>query len=118
MEDGVFTIALLSSGLRLATPIILAALGGAICQRAGVLNLALEAKMLLGAFVAIVMAYYLGNTYLGIVVAVAFGGMLGLIIDSIEIIFSFGMVGIPGKGAAVKGYDGHHVVKIVSDTGC
>ncbi|MCA9954071.1 MAG: ABC transporter permease, partial [Anaerolineales bacterium] len=79
MEDGVFTIALLSSGLRLATPIILAALGGAICNRAGVLNLALEAKMLLGAFVAIVMAFFLGNTYLGILVAVAFGGMLGLL---------------------------------------
>jgi simple sugar transport system permease protein len=76
--DELFTVALLSSGLRLATPIILAALGGAICTRAGVLNLALEAKMLLGAFVAIVMAYFLGNTYLGILVAVLFGGMLGL----------------------------------------
>jgi simple sugar transport system permease protein len=77
--DELFTVALLSSGLRLATPIILAALGGAICTRAGVLNLALEAKMLLGAFVAIVMAYFLGNTYLGILVAVLFGGMLGLL---------------------------------------
>jgi simple sugar transport system permease protein len=77
--DDVFTIALLSSGLRLATPIILAALGGAICSRAGVLNLALEAKMLLGAFVAIVMAFFLGNTYLGILVAMLFGGMLGLL---------------------------------------
>lgn len=77
--DDVFTIALLSSGLRLATPIILAALGGAICSRAGVLNLALEAKMLLGAFVAIVMAYFLGNTYLGILVAILFGGLLGLL---------------------------------------
>ena len=77
--DDVFTIALLSSGLRLATPIILAALGGAICSRAGVLNLALEAKMLLGAFVAIVMAFFLGNTYLGILVAILFGGLLGLL---------------------------------------
>ncbi len=79
MEDGLFTVALLSSGLRLATPIILAALGGAICSRAGVLNLALEAKMLLGAFVAIVFAFYLGNTTAGIIVAVLFGGGLGLI---------------------------------------
>ena len=78
MED-TFTIALISSGLRLATPIILAALAGAICSRAGILNLALEAKMLLGAFVAIVMAFFLGNTLAGIGVAVLAGGLMGLI---------------------------------------
>ncbi len=77
MEGDLFTIALLSSGLRLATPIILAALGGAFCARAGVLNLALEGKMLLGAFVAIVATYYLGNTVAGIFVAMLRGGMLG-----------------------------------------
>lgn len=77
--DELFTVALLGSGLRLATPILLAALGGAICQRAGVLNLALEGKMLLGAFIGIVMAYTLGNTYLGVLVAVLAGGALGLL---------------------------------------
>ena len=73
----VFTIELFNSGIRLATPILLAALGGALCNKAGVLNLALESKMLLGAFLGIVAAYYLGNTYLGILVAVAAGGLLG-----------------------------------------
>ncbi|GJM40342.1 MAG: ABC transporter permease [Ardenticatenaceae bacterium] len=77
MEGELFTVALLSSGLRLATPIILAALGGAFCARAGVLNLALEGKMLLGAFVAIVATYYLGSTLIGILVAILFGGLLG-----------------------------------------
>lgn len=75
----VFSIALLSSGIRLATPILLAALGGAICNRAGVLNLALEGKMLLGAFLGIAAAYYLGNTNLGILVAMLAGGLLGAI---------------------------------------
>ena len=42
------TPALISSGIRLATPIILAALGGALCNRAGVLNLALEGARTLG----------------------------------------------------------------------
>jgi simple sugar transport system permease protein len=78
MDDS-FVIALISSGLRLATPIILAALAGAICSRAGILNLALEAKMLLGSFVAIVMAFFLGNTIAGIGVAVLAGGLMGLI---------------------------------------
>jgi simple sugar transport system permease protein len=75
----VFTVALASSGIRLATPIILAALGGIICHQAGVLNLALEGKMLLGAFLGIVAAFFLGNTYLGILVAALAGGILGLI---------------------------------------
>jgi general nucleoside transport system permease protein len=75
----VFTIELVNSGIRLATPIILAALGGALCNKAGVLNLALESKMLLGAFVGIVSAYFLGNTGLGILTAVLAGGFLGLV---------------------------------------
>jgi general nucleoside transport system permease protein len=75
----VFTVELLSSGIRLATPILLAALGGAICNQAGVLNLALESKMLLGAFVGILAAYYLGNSYGGLLVAMAAGGLLGLL---------------------------------------
>ena len=73
----VFTIELVNSGIRLATPIILAALGGALCNKSGVLNLALESKMLLGAFVGIVSAFYLGNSYLGLLVAMAAGGALG-----------------------------------------
>jgi simple sugar transport system permease protein len=44
-----------------------------------VLNLALEGKMLLGAFIGIVMAYTLGNTFFGVVVAMLAGGLLGLL---------------------------------------
>jgi len=73
----IFTIALINSSLRLATPIILAALGGAICNRSGVLNLALEGKMLLGAFLGILGAYYFGNSYMGLLVAMLVGGLLG-----------------------------------------
>lgn len=75
----VFTVELLNSGIRLATPILLAALGGAICNQAGVLNLALESKMLMGAFIGIVAAFYLGNSYAGLLVAMAAGGILGLL---------------------------------------
>lgn len=83
-----FTIPLFSSAIRLGTPIILAALGGAICNRAGVLNLALEGEMLLGAFLGIISAYYIqhnpflpmpagASTYLALIAAMLSGGLLG-----------------------------------------
>lgn len=74
-----FTPDLVRSGVRLATPIILAAIGGALCNRAGVLNLALEGKMLLGAFLGILAAFFLKSSALGVLVAALAGGLLGAI---------------------------------------
>ena len=45
-------VATLASGIRLAAPFLLAALGETIGQRSGVLNLGVEGVMLLGAFAA------------------------------------------------------------------
>ena len=74
-----FTLDLMRAGLRLATPILLAALGAVISNRAGVFNLALEGMMLLGSFLGILAAFWLQNSYLGVLVAMLAGGALGAV---------------------------------------
>lgn len=83
---------LIRSGIRLGTPIILSALGGAICHRAGVLNLALEGKMLLGSFIGILAAFYLGSTYAGVLVAGLAGGLLGAIFAYLYLRFEVNLI--------------------------
>ena len=66
----VFTPELFASAVRLATPIALAATGAAICERSGVVNIAMEGLMLISAFSGVAVALLTGNTWLGVVGAV------------------------------------------------
>jgi len=79
MRD-LFTIALVWSTVRLATPLILAALGGMFSERSGVINIALEGMMLAGAFTAAAVTYAAGNPFVGL----AAGMGAGLAIASIH----------------------------------
>ena len=51
----------LSASMRLAIPILLAALGGLFAERSGVLNIGLEGAMLAGAFAGFLAAYASGS---------------------------------------------------------
>jgi simple sugar transport system permease protein len=64
------SIAFLSQVLRITIPYALAAMGGVLSERGGVVNIALEGILLMGAFGAAVGAYDSGNQ---IAVAVAYG---------------------------------------------
>jgi len=71
---------LLQSSIRLATPYILGALASLIASRSGVLNLAIEGKMLLGSFVAVATLYRTGlDPSVGVLTATLAGGVLGLV---------------------------------------
>ncbi|MFN8455374.1 MAG: ABC transporter permease [Anaerolineae bacterium] len=69
----IFDATLLNSTFRFVTPILLAALGGLICERVGVFNIALEGLMLTGAFAAVVGSYFAGNAIVGVLAAIVAG---------------------------------------------
>ncbi len=71
--------ALIFSTIRLATPLIFAALGGLFSERSGVINIALEGLMLAGAFTGAVITYEAGNPYLGMLAGMAAGAFLAYI---------------------------------------
>lgn len=75
----VFTFALLFAGIRSATPLIFAALGGLFSERSGVINIALEGLMLAGAFTAAVITFQTGNPYLGMLCGIVAGGVLAFV---------------------------------------
>ena len=75
MRD-IFTFSLIASTIRLATPLVLAALGGLFSERSGVINIALEGKMLAGAFTAAALTHAV-DTRFGMGAASPWIGLLG-----------------------------------------
>ncbi|KUO50094.1 MAG: hypothetical protein APF76_06410 [Desulfitibacter sp. BRH_c19] len=70
---------LIISGILLTIPILLAAIGDLYAEKSGVLNLGIEASMIIGAYFAYHFAFFSGNVYIGLIAAIVFGLIIGFI---------------------------------------
>ncbi|WP_420618057.1 ABC transporter permease [Candidatus Poriferisocius sp.] len=101
-----FTVAIitatLASGIRQAVPFLLAALGEAVGQRAGVLNLGVEGVMLIGAFAAYYTSLESGSPVFGLLMGLLVGLVMGLIYAFITVVMHAEQ-GISGIGIYLFG---------------
>lgn len=72
----IFDVGLFAAAVRMTTPILLAALGGMLCSRAGTTNIALEGFMLIGAFSAVAGSFYTGSWIVGVLASVVVAGLI------------------------------------------
>jgi len=86
--DGDLLLSFLTSAVRVATPLLLAALGETLAERGGVINLGIEGAMLAGALAAAI-GTTAGGPWAGTLAAAAMGAMLSL---------GFGLIAV-GAGA-------------------
>jgi simple sugar transport system permease protein len=69
----------LSSALSMAVPIILGGFCGILCERSGVVNVAIEGMMLMGAMLGAVVGSVTKNIWLGLAAAMLGGGLLAVV---------------------------------------
>ena len=108
MIDQIFIVGLLASALRFAAPLMFAALGETVAQRAGVLNVGLEGIMLVGAFLAALGAWWTGSPWGGLVLAMLGGAamaalhaFLSITLRADQIISGIAMIVL---GLGISGY--------------
>jgi simple sugar transport system permease protein len=77
---------LLLTGARLATPLARAALGGVLSERSGVVNLALEGKLIVGAFAAAAVTVASGDPWLGLLAGAGGGLVWGLLHGTLGVV--------------------------------
>lgn len=78
----------LAAALRLTTPILISAVGGCFNSKAGTVNIAHEAVMLIATFIATIGSYYTGSPWLGSLCAILAGIVIAVIYNLF--VFHFG----------------------------
>ncbi|MCK6210002.1 ABC transporter permease [Georgenia sp. EYE_87] len=71
---------LLSGALALSVPLVFGALCGVVCERSGIVNIAIEGQLLSGAFLAAVVGSLTSSAYLGMIAAPIAGALVGMLL--------------------------------------
>ena len=77
--DLAFVVGWLAAAVRLATPLLVTSLGQVFTQRSGVLDMAVEAMMILGALTGFAGSYFTGSPWIGVCTGIAGGAVMGFI---------------------------------------
>lgn len=77
-DKSINLLGILTFTVAAATPIAFGAMSGVMCERSGVVNIAIEGMMLTGAMVAVIFASVSGSLWLGLASAVIAGGILAV----------------------------------------
>lgn len=78
---------LLTGTIGLSTAIVLGALAGVVGERVGIVNIAIEAQLLAGAFTAAVVATTTGNYYVALVAAMVVGALIAVVLATFAIVY-------------------------------
>lgn len=76
----VFELSFVAAVLLAATPVLYAALAGALSAQVGVFNIALEGQMLWGAFAAVAGSYITGSAWAGLLIAILTTALFSVIL--------------------------------------
>lgn len=112
----VTVITWLTMSIRMSIPLLYPSLGGLIAQKAGIYNFGLEGMMLCGAYFGYYGSYKTGNPWVGVLLGMISGGLLGLLLafTSIKLrvsqlviglgisIFGLGLTGFLFRGIGIS----------------
>ena len=85
MNNGDFSIPLIHNSISIMTPFLLAGIGGLMTELAGMLNIALEGLILIGAFFSVIFAAWTGSLFAGILIGIAITVLVSYIFGAITL---------------------------------
>ncbi|WP_394941944.1 ABC transporter permease [Psychromicrobium sp. YIM B11713] len=78
-------LGLIAGAVTLAVPLVFGSLSGVLSERVGVVNIAIEGQLLLGAFSAAVVGTVTGNVFAGLLAAAVAGVLVSLVLAVVSI---------------------------------
>lgn len=85
MSNGEFSIPIIHNSISIMTPFLLAGIGGLMTELAGMLNIALEGLILIGAFFSVVFAAATGSLFLGILLGILMTMVFAFLFGSVTL---------------------------------